>query len=429
MNNLKLPKNPHKGMAVYCTKCKYSNPKHKDCDHNLKYRVKIHIPGTKNGVRTKVLKSLNYLDAVKEAVEFEQKLIDNNFGQIKAQKTTISLLEAVLMFEKYMLGKHDVKQYQKNVTIKHAKQWTAFAIMFANVLKNRKINIASLNVKNINKYHVSYLYEHLEMMNYSPKYHNKILDANRDMFKFLIKVEDVDMKNPFKNLEKKPEPPVPKETLTEEEFYSIIELVNYENGWHEYVSKGKLKRRNRYKEFLLDGIWLGLMGGARRNEITQFKWKHIMKTVNDNLFLMVEDTKNVVRTGLPKYKYIPITPDLEDYLISKGYPNVEPEDYILFPERTSKEDTIEEDISRGFTHFKNLAKIEKDVKFKHLRKTYLTWLNTVAGKDMVLLSGHKDMDVLVAHYLDERTIKLIDDVAEKFKVFGIKSDNNKNKAG
>lgn len=418
MKGLKLPKKLHKGMAVYCTKCKYSNPKHNNCDHNLIYRVKVHIPGTKNVVRAKALKSQNYLDAVKEAIEFEQQLIVNNFGKIKAKKNSISLLEAVLMFEKYMFGKHNFKQFKKEVTKKHAKQWSAMTIIFAEVLKNKNINLASLNVKNINKVHVSYLFEHLEEMDYSPKYHNKILNANSDMFKYLINVEDIEMKNPFGNIQRRPEPPVPKETLTEEEFYSIIELISYENGWHEYESNGKLKKRNRYKEFLLDGIWLGLMGGARRNEITQFKWKHIMKTVNNNMFLMVEDHKNVVRTGLPKYKYIPITPDLEEYLVSKGYPNVNPDDYILFPERTIKEQSIEEDISRGFTHFKKLAKIEKDVQFKHLRKTYLTWLNTVAGKDMVLLSGHKDMDVLVAHYLDERTIKLIDNVAEKFKVFG-----------
>ena len=66
MKKISLPKNHLKGLKIYCNKCKRYNPK---CRHieELLYRLIVHIPGTKNSVKSKSLISRNYEDAVKES--------------------------------------------------------------------------------------------------------------------------------------------------------------------------------------------------------------------------------------------------------------------------------------------------------------------------------------------------------------------------
>ena len=44
MKKLTLPKNPHKGLKIYCRSCRIDNCKCKNYDRQV-YRVRIHIPG------------------------------------------------------------------------------------------------------------------------------------------------------------------------------------------------------------------------------------------------------------------------------------------------------------------------------------------------------------------------------------------------
>lgn len=57
------------------------------------------------------------------------------------------------------------------------------------------------------------------------------------------------------------------------------------------------------------------------------------------------------------------------------------DDFILFSERKVLTKTIMNDLSKGFTHYKKMANINKKVSFKNLRKTYLSWVNAIMNKD------------------------------------------------
>lgn len=73
MRKLTLSKNPHKGLKIFCRTCRIDNPKCKHFDRQV-YRVRIHIPGNSESVRTKFLEAQNYDDAVAECVDFERNL-------------------------------------------------------------------------------------------------------------------------------------------------------------------------------------------------------------------------------------------------------------------------------------------------------------------------------------------------------------------
>jgi hypothetical protein len=104
MIKLKLPKNPYKGIKIYCHKCKRDNPT--NCNHYdvQKYKVRIHIAGTANKKVTKVLKSKVYAEAVKEAIIFEDEIKANNFKKVVATPNgnNYSIMNAVIRYNQYL---------------------------------------------------------------------------------------------------------------------------------------------------------------------------------------------------------------------------------------------------------------------------------------------------------------------------------------
>ncbi len=134
--------------------------------------------------------------------------------------------------------------------------------------------------------------------------------ALKYFFNFLIKIEEVEMKNPVETYESLSVPHSNIETLT--------------------------------KEFLINNL----------------KVKRNYKT----------------KTG--RQKVIPVTPDFEDFLIELGInDNPHPNDYVLHVDRTQTLQTMMDRISKAFTHYAEGVGINKKVSLRHLRKTYITWMN------------------------------------------------------
>lgn len=66
------------------------------------------------------------------------------------------------------------------------------------------------------------------------------------------------------------------------------------------------------------------------------------------------------------------------------------------------------------------AGITKNISLKHLRKTYISWVNQVMGRDTKVLTSHSTDGVLKEHYLDP-TITILDTIQKgmlNIKVFG-----------
>jgi integrase len=120
-------------------------------------------------------------------------------------------------------------------------------------------------------------------------------------------------------------------------------------------------------------------------------------------------------------KYIGINADLEDFLIELGMnEKIGKNEYILYPNRTITTKTIMNDLSKGFSHYKEGAGIKKDISLSNLRKTYLTWHHQVLGDDTGLVSSHSTTQVLEKYYLDPKVLTAVEITALKVRVFGKK---------
>ena len=78
-------------------------------------------------------------------------------------------------------------------------------------------------------------------------------------------------------------------------------------------------------------------------------------------------------------------------------------------------------LSKSFTHYKKGAGIDKDISFRNLRKTYITWVNQAMGNQTGLLTSHSTMEVLEEFYLDPKVLSAVEQGAMHIKVFGAKN--------
>ena len=107
MKKLTLPKNAHKGLKIFCKTCRVDNPR---CRHYSRqvYRVRVHIPGNSNSIKTKVLDATNYNEAVIECIDFEKELKSNGYERtivsISETSTDYGIGDAVVKYREYMSG-------------------------------------------------------------------------------------------------------------------------------------------------------------------------------------------------------------------------------------------------------------------------------------------------------------------------------------
>lgn len=421
MRKLTLPKKPYKGIKIYCKICKADNPK---CNHfeSFTYKVRVHIPGTKKSVKSKILNSTLYSDAVIEAINFEKHLKSNNY-EIEAtnvgKENDYSIIDSIIKYNHYLNGESEYAQFKKNVTDGHRKELIRFCKYFAKSLKKNK-NIELARIKDVSKQDVSIFYSWAEN-HYNPKTFNKCLNGVKGFFDFLIEVEEVEMKNPFRKYSRKQVSRTNIESVTKEEFNAILEAVDKCSSI--VVLGGRGERKNMYKPYLKEGFKLFLLTGGRREEIVDLRWNNIFVSVSGVKFFRIQNLK--VERNLNKdeiYKYIPINSDLFDLLVEMGYHGKkQSDDYILAPERKVQSKTIMDSLSKAFTHYKNAAGIKKDISLKSLRKTYITWVHQVMQKETGLLTSHSTTKVLESYYIDPQILSVVEKGATEIKIFGVDS--------
>ena len=117
MNKLTLPKHPHTGLKIFCKTCRVDNP---NCKHysNQIYRVRVHVPGSGNGVKTKYLTATNYDDAVLETIQFQKELSSNSYTLPKEKTdvgTDYNIVGGILKYNQYLSGKSIYAHLKKDV--------------------------------------------------------------------------------------------------------------------------------------------------------------------------------------------------------------------------------------------------------------------------------------------------------------------------
>jgi integrase len=290
-------------------------------------------------------------------------------------------------------------------------------------LKNRH-DIEKTRIVDVTKKDASAFYSAMQLK-YAPKTFNKCMSYVKSFFDFLIKVEEVDMKNPFENYIPLSVPKSIIETITKWEFQAILDAVDTYNPKVKSGNNGE--RKNMYFPWLKDGFKLFLLTGGRREEIINLKWSDIFVSENGVKFFMFKNLKveRINKSSNTPKKYVPINSDLEELLVQMGMDSRNPNDYILFPERECTDSIIIDRMSRSFTHYRKGAGIKKNITLKNLRKTYISWVNQAMGKETGILTSHSTNEVLEKFYLDPTILTTIEKGANEIRVFGATKNDNK----
>lgn len=275
MNKLTLPKNLHKGLKVFCRQCNEDNSKCRHYDNQV-YRVRIHVPGSKNTVKTKVIAAKEYDDAVIEAIAFKKELSANDFTTIENkldedadidEGNDYSIFDALIKYNQYLEGASSYAHLKKNVSKAYKDELIRFCTYFCQNVSKTK-NIKTGRIKSISRVDVSNFYLWAER-HYADKTFNKCMAGVKCFFEFLIDIEEIDMRNPFRKYITKEVIKSNIETVNRDEFLDILAAIDKFDPVVTLGGKGEPK--NMYKPYLRDGFRLFLLTGGRREEVVNLR--------------------------------------------------------------------------------------------------------------------------------------------------------------
>ena len=438
-------KNTGLGIVLYCNKCKRNITKDiceetgkslKQCPFPDKhiYKVYVHVPGTANQRKTKNLKAKNYVDALKEGLEFRDEVI-NGIAPVKEimpeivkkeiSRETPQLLKYALARYIGWLNNEGVPAHLiKERSPEHIKDIERALKCLAECLKENGYNLSSFTVEDIDNDVVGKVFSYLEKRKFANRTFNKYFSYYTSFLKWFAEEYNYPTRNYFEKVKRKNLNPKP-EAITFSEYEALLKIIKPETGIKEYED-GVKPIRNLYRPWLADGIRLALETGRRREEIINLKWNNIQ--VNDGIrCIKVEDYKvnriqNRISEEEKKFIYIPVTESLGKLLDELGYKKyVNTDNYILAPNiKISRGRIMSDVLSRGFTHYYDKLHTGRKLTFKCLRKTYITNLEIFMGAgNTKAITGHSDDQVIEKNYIDKKEMAK---AARGFSVFNTESD-------
>jgi len=433
----KLPSKKHKGLFIYCSKCKKyfswtqkktinsqgkSQKMEPECGETQKnlssckfpnrhrYKSRLHVPGTYGRRISKTHESESYSDAVVEAIEFEQGFkAEMQIGRKVSQTSQRHYLFDVQIQYIDFLDNIDVPEHQKiQRSERHIREVQTCLLLFNEALTKNKINKKMLLVDQISDNYVGYFHSYLlNDKKYSSKTYNNKISVMKGFYKWVIEKFELQVYNPFEKVRKRAVV-IKKDTITQNEYQSLLKIISPENG---SVKIGLKQARNRYKPYLKDGIELALHTGGRREEIVNLKWDMIHEVNNEPTYIQVRNLKveRLKGEGFNENvapKVIPVTKSLKKLLFRMGYENKKgSSQYILQPDRRKTSTyAMMDNLSKGFSHFYKQLNTGRELQLKSLRKTYLTYLSSAMSGDTKKLSSHTTDDVLQKHYIDNKVV-------------------------
>lgn len=407
MKPLKLEKNRN-SLGVYCTHkdClkQYNVNNIKRCKHpeNQKYKclvkvagkTKVHYPATRN-----------YTEALQSSIEFKEQIRGGVYVPTKKDTTIspshLSLLEAAEIYMDFVSDINVPAQLKNNFTQKHINQVKFHIQQFFTVLRSNKIEPRNTRILDLDDEVVGHWYNYL-IDHYSSGSWNTIKRIMAAWINYFRKEEIIEMRNPFTRVKIRA---VKKkiESITKEEFYGVLDAIENKSSKEQLNDKrGSVK--NRYREYLTPFYQLLLYSGLRRMEAVTLKWSNLFVSHKTGKLMFAVKNLKVERQKQDDYapKYVPVYPQLMEFLIELGYEEkIGTNEYIIEPERTCNENTMMIQLTKSWTHYFKQAFPDRPNKpLKHLRKTYLSYLNLEVGDDMNKLSSHGGLKVLEDHYLD-----------------------------
>ncbi len=430
--NLKLPKKDRpKGLFLFCNKCdkQYSDDRKVKCNCNcLVYKAKVHVAGTKYGLKPKVLIAKDFKSALIEFFDYKENLKNNNFQRVELKKDVSVPTRLIECFAYYMGYLNNVgvpKHKQKVRDQKYIKKIDSLFDQCLMALEENNIDTKILKFTDLNDDMVGFIHSYfLETLQLANKTYNNNMALLSGFTSHIITKFQFDYINPFLGIPDRVVN-IKTESVKETEFERLLELVSLENGvtFDKVSTLKNLKKRTLFRPWLKAAYRFGLYTGGRSEDIVEAKWSDI-KLTEEGKFDTIKvvdykiDNANSHRTSHDErfYKYFAITKELSELLLEMGYEQYKSSDkYIIATEEKMSRSHVAVLISKSFTHYYRQLNTGKQVSFKHLRKAFMTSALIEFGEASAALTNHTTVNMTNKHYHDKTVTR--EQAKESFSVF------------
>jgi len=405
--------------------CKTTGQPISKCPHPEKHVFKAiaHVKGTKNQRRTWVIDTRDRKIAERKALEFREEASKKSFKSPKEKITEYDKREDVQNQDQPILLIHTFSRFlawlqneqvpfhlQRERSPEHIKDYERAFILCTQCLKENGEDMETFTIQEINDHTVGKIYATLENRGFSGRTINKYIGFMKTLCSWYNNEFNVQLKNYFKKGPKRNETPPERESISDNEFEDMLELVTLENGRIEYPN-GIKPKRNLFRPWLKNAFKIGHETGGRREEIITLRWSDI-KERNGIPYIKVEDfksnrIKNRIKPEEKRYKILPITSSLKKLLDEFDYEkNKGKDEYILEPQlKTRRNRVMADSMSRAFSHYYSLLGTGKKLTLKSLRKSFITAIEMQMGSELArIITGHSSARMIPEHYRDDRMI-------------------------
>jgi len=404
------------GLSVCCMKCKCRINNHKanaKCNHP--YEKQVYRAFFKDKIiqkdHSQVLQSRNYEDAVEEFIKYKNEVNDSLQKQLDEQpvskfgEKSMLISDCMARFIDYLSGEGEYSYNREKRGDDYIQQVKKYFKDFIRFLKEKKIDSTKLSVMDITndifKMFESYLVKRFNWDGITISRHLYYLSA---LYKYLFETEYSITYIPVIKGHKVSKT-YSNEIVQDSELAKIIEKINPNDCKKKYGKEVK----NLYSPYLKDAILLNSLLGLRRDSLIHLKFSDI-KLYEGELIVEYIDFKLTKRrrVEVPIRKCLGVDDEIKEMLLLLGYEQFKGTDrYLIAPELTqiSKRNSFKGILSKAFTLLKEKAGINKDVSFKHLRKSRIT-KNVIMYGDAASRVMHGDISTTVDHYLNQREIAL-----------------------
>lgn len=403
------------GLHIVCKKCgkqiEVSNKEYKGCNHPIdrqRYKAEIRHKGRR---KTRDLKSLDYNEAVRELTVFRDELTSKIKINPKKQSQEAQpiyempekLIDCILMYGDYLENVGVPRHEQRLRTHKYIRESLGNITKFCDFLKLNKVKVNNLTIKDIDSRMIGHYYEYLEETTTSAASFNHQLKALKIFFNYLINNKGYKINNVMKRVKLRHENPCPI-SVKDDDFKKILSAINENDSLHVYSNGTK---KYMYRPYLKEAFELIAYTGMRIEEAISIKYSDIVLDSDGNIdFVMGVDLKyerahNYNKTSQPKIVPIPYSTELEDLLIRLDYRSHIGEDrYLIAPDEPISRQSMVKQLSHSFKHYRDKAGVQSQIGLKHLRKTFLTKIETQTGL-VESLGYQKTKSVILKNYIDK----------------------------
>lgn len=377
------------GLHIVCKKCskqiEVSQAQYKGCNHPLerqRYKAIIKI----NGVRkTKDLTSLIYDEAVKELLEFKELLknpIELSISPRTEETKPESFNDCIMMYSDW-LENIDVPFFERKIRRReYIRDTIGYVCKLKTYLEN-KSKSKQMSIYKVEKDWVNSYFEELYSKCKSISTYNHNIRASKGFYKFLIVTKGYEIFNPMASAKLKSETSNPI-NVSDADFDKIIKSCSDENNSIQTYKNGV--RKKMYRSYIKEAFEIIAYTGMRITEAISIKYSDIVLDEFGELdYVMGVDLKyekahNYDQSKPTKIVPIPYSPELEDLLNRLDYKTHLGEDrYLIGSGEGITRESMAKLLSHAFAFYRDKCGIKAKIGLKHLRKSFLTKIETQTG--------------------------------------------------